>query len=379
VGNVTAYNLTGLADCTRYYIAAKAYDSSGNESTNFSPELSGLPTPTAAASLPSASERGQSLIVSVSGSNYDSSASVSFSDPKISVLSTTFVSCNQLRASISIAPDAALGSDALEVMNTDRSFGVRAGAFQVMDVTVPVVSTTAPSAGATGVTQATQPTITFSEPMDAASVTVATVRLLLPDGTAVAQAAGSPSLDTTSRTARIAPAASLQYQTTYRIQVIGGAGGVRDALGTSLAGAFAQSPGFTTVPAPQPPAVSSTTPADGTVRVDSGVRPTVTFTRPLDPSSVSVWTVELLLLDGTAVAQAVGSPSLDAAGLTATIAPASPLSAGTTYIVRVIGGALGVRDLAATSMAATYTQSAGFQTKATGPGSVTNLRRKDKH
>ena len=38
VGNTTTYPLTGLTDGTQYYIAVKAYDTSGNEST-FSAEV----------------------------------------------------------------------------------------------------------------------------------------------------------------------------------------------------------------------------------------------------------------------------------------------------------------------------------------------------
>ena len=41
VGNVTSYTLNGLADCTMWYVAIKAYDTEGLESTNYSAEVSG--------------------------------------------------------------------------------------------------------------------------------------------------------------------------------------------------------------------------------------------------------------------------------------------------------------------------------------------------
>jgi len=42
VGNVTTYTLTGLAQGQTYYIAAKAYDTSNNQS-DYSNEISGVP------------------------------------------------------------------------------------------------------------------------------------------------------------------------------------------------------------------------------------------------------------------------------------------------------------------------------------------------
>ena len=44
-----------------------------------------------------------------------------------------------------------------------------------------------------------QPTITFSAPMDAATISRTNVRLLLPDGTPVAHGSGSPTLDVTGK------------------------------------------------------------------------------------------------------------------------------------------------------------------------------------
>lgn len=490
-GNVTSFTLGSLADCSRYYIAVKAYDTSGNLSTTFSGEIAGLATPTASAVSPSASERGQTLTVTVTGSNFDTGAMASFLDPKITVTSATLVSCTQLRLTIAVASDATLGARTLEVTNPDGSFVGRLAAIQITDVSPPTVTTTVPATGATNVALAVQPTVTFSETLDAATVTASNVALLKSDGTPIAQAAGSPSLDPTGKIVRVTPAAPLLAGTVYRIQVSAGSGGVHDALGTPLAATYTQTPGFTTVapvaptvvstspaagatnvatsaqpsvtfssmmdestitsasvrlilsdgtPVPQaagspsldpngktariapasslansvtyriqvttaahdsagtalastfvmssgfttvaaaatPPVVSSASPSDGASNVPTGTQPTVSFSEAVQASSVTAATVQLLASDGSVVPQAPGSPTLNAPGTTATIVPASPLTPGSTYRLRVIGGASGVKDLAGTAMASTFTQATGFTLKA-APGQVQGLKRKDKH
>jgi methionine-rich copper-binding protein CopC len=490
-GNVTTYTLGNLADCSRYYVAVKAYDTSGNQSAVFSDEVVGLATPTTAGVSPSTSERGQTLTVTVSGTNFDAGATASFLDPKITVTSATLLSCTQLRLTLTIAADATLGARTVEVTNSDGSYVSRAAAFQITDATPPTVTMTVPASSATGVSVVAQPTVTFSEAMDPATITAANVALLKSDGTAVAQAAGSPSLDATQKIAKIVPASSLQAGTVYCIRVTGGASGVHDAMGTPLAATFTQSPGFTTaapvaptvssttpaagatsvatsvqpavtfstamsgatitassvrliladgspvsqaagspsldtngktaritpasnllnnttyrvqvttaakdtqgtalaatfvmssgfttVTAPvTPPVVSSTNPSDGVTNVPVGVQPTVTFSEALLASSVTAATVQLLAPDGSVVPQGAGSPFLDATGTTVTIVPAAPLAVGTTYRVRAIGGASGVKDLASTAMASTFTQATGFTIK-NAPGQVQGLKRKDKH
>jgi hypothetical protein len=250
MGNVTVGTLGSLTDCSRYHIAVKAYDGSGNLSTTFSDEVVGLPTPTAVLLSPSTSERAQTLTVTVTGSNFDTGATASFLDPKITVTGTTLLSCTQLRVTMTIAPDATLGARALEVTNPDGSFVNRPAAFQVTNVTPPVVSSTNPPDGATNVPTATPPAVTFSEAVGASSVTASTVVLLASDGTPVAQAAGSPSLDATGTMATIVPAAPLTPGATYRLRVIGGASGVKDVSGTAMVATFTQATGFTLKSAP---------------------------------------------------------------------------------------------------------------------------------
>ena len=177
----------------------------------------------------------------------------------------------------------------------------------------------------------------------------------------MAQGTGSPALDATGRVATITPAAALAASTSYSIQVVGSAGGVKDLAGNAMAATYQQVTGFTTA-APLDttgPSVASASPADGATSVAVTVRPSVSFSEALLGTSVTAGTVRLIGPGGTAVAQGTGSPALDATGKVATITPAAALAASTRYQIQVLGSAGGVKDLAGNAMAATYQQVTG--------------------
>jgi len=106
------------------------------------------------------------------------------------------------------------------------------------------------------------------------------------------------------------------------------------------------------------PSVLATSPADGAGDVSARVRPTLTFSEPVDPTSVTVSTVRLLDEAGNAVSQIAGSPQV--AGETVTIFPASPLTGDATYRLEAKGGSAGVRDLAGNVLASDFIQTTGF-------------------
>lgn len=106
-------------------------------------------------------------------------------------------------------------------------------------------------------------------------------------------------------------------------------------------------------------------------------QPTVTFSEPVDPATVTASTVQLIDLNGQPVAQAAGSPTLSADGLVATIRPANDLAQTSNYRIRVIGQDGGVKDLAGNPLAATFTQPNGFTTENLPPSQVSNVRRSD--
>jgi hypothetical protein len=89
--------------------------------------------------------------------------------------------------------------------------------------------------------------------------------------------------------------------------------------------------------------VTAATPSTGEASVPAGVQPTVTFSSPLDPSTVTGTTLRLVR-QGTAVpvaAQVVYDPETRSA----TIAPTAPLEAGASYVVTVAGSSQGIRDV----------------------------------
>ena len=109
------------------------------------------------------------------------------------------------------------------------------------DTTPPTVSTVLPAIGATGVVTGATVRATFSEIMNATTITTSSVTLrnatnqLVPAGV---------SYDSVTRTAVLTPSSPLASQTTYTATVKGGASGVQDTAGNALAADFSWS--FTT-------------------------------------------------------------------------------------------------------------------------------------
>jgi len=270
VGNVTQTTISGLTDCTTYYFGVKAYDTAANESTAYSNQVLGWSRPVVTSSTPSAAEQGRTLTLTIAGSNFQSGATALFSNAGITVNSTTVNACGQLTVSVAVGSAATPGASNLDVTNLDGVFGTGTAIFTVQAAVAPTVASTTPLDGATGVSVAVKPTVTFSEAMLASSITAANVKLLDDTSTAVAQGAGSPSLSANGLTATITPAANLTQGKTYRIQVVGGAAGVLDLANHGMASTSTQGTGFSTAAdttAPIISAVASTNVASTTATI----------------------------------------------------------------------------------------------------------------
>ncbi len=98
----------------------------------------------------------------------------------------------------------------------------------------PTVTAQSPSAGATGVAVNTAVTATFSEAMDAATITTSNFVLMGPSNSLIP---ATVSYNVGTRTATLTPAAALSISTTYSATVKGGAAGVKDVAvpGNALA------------------------------------------------------------------------------------------------------------------------------------------------
>jgi hypothetical protein len=275
VGNVTQATISGLTDCTTYYFGVKAYDTAANESTTYSNQIQGWSRPVVTSATPSAAEQGRTLTVTIAGTNFPAGATALFSNVGITVNSTTVNACGQLTLNVTVGATATTGASNLDVTDPDGVFGTGTALFTVQATVAPTVASTTPVDGATGVSVAVNPTVTFSEAMLASSITATNVKLLDGAGAAVAQAAGSPTLSGSGLLATITPAANLTQGITYKIQVVGGVAGVKDLANHPMASTMTQVTGFSTVAdttAPTISAVASTSVASTTA--------TITWTRP---------------------------------------------------------------------------------------------------
>lgn len=199
----------------------------------------------------------------------------------------------------------------------------------------PTVTSTLPVNGATAV--AVRPTVSavFSKAMDPQTLTTTTFKLR--QGTT--DIAGTVSYDVPARAARFTPTAELGTNQLHTATVSTGA---RDTGGLQLAANVSWS--FTTAVNTLPPTVTSTTPLDLAINVPINKRPSATFSKAMDPNTLTSLT--FTLERGTT--PVAGSVSLDGATNTAVFTPVVPLEVGVTYTATVTTGA---QDLSGTPLA----------------------------
>ncbi|HXG77162.1 MAG TPA: PA14 domain-containing protein, partial [Gaiellaceae bacterium] len=149
------------------------------------------------------------------------------------------------------------GTHAVRVEYYERGGGAVAQLSWTTASSAPTIVSRTPAPGATGVGLNVSPSATFSEAMDAGTITATTFTLSR-------QADSSPvaatvSYDPTTHTATLDPSSDLQPGTGYQATVEGGAGGVTDSSGTPLGADSTWT--FTTASAPnQPPAAQISAP-----------------------------------------------------------------------------------------------------------------------
>jgi uncharacterized delta-60 repeat protein len=211
------------------------------------------------------------------------------------------------------------------------------GAGPAPDTTPPTVLSTSPPAEATNVPSGTGVSITLSEPIDPTSVTSASITLVASGGAPVPGASSCA-----GATATFSPAAPLTWGTAYTAV----AAGLRDRAGNALAAPHAWT--FTTAAEPDTtaPTVAGTFPPDGASLVAPGVVLAVTFSEPMDPTTLTTETFTLATIAGAPVEGTVA-----AAGDSATFTPLTPLDAATAYRATVWPGAA---DLSTNGLAAPY-------------------------
>ncbi len=201
----------------------------------------------------------------------------------------------------------------------------------VLDVVAPTVTTVAPAAGGAGVDLATTVTVSFSEPVQGASVTANTVRLLAGANPVAATLAVAPD----SRSVTLTPQAPLAINTLYTVSVTTG---VSDVAGNALAAAFTST--FRTAsPDVTAPKVSISDPVSGAVGVGTTSPISVTFTEAVEPATVTAASFQVSV-GGTPVAGSFGFLNN---GTTVRFTPTASLPFDSVVVVELTGG---ITDLA---------------------------------
>ena len=204
------------------------------------------------------------------------------------------------------------------------------------DTAPPSVVAAWPALFATGVSPLVQPTFTFTESMDPATVEAASLLFQDEFGNVVPFGIESTA---DQRTLRVRPLQSLQETRRYTLAFLLGGAAATDVSGNSLAATQAQT--FTTGTDGTPPSVVSSTPSDGDTRFPGGAELLVTCNEPLDPAWVNDTTVELTV-EGSVWSAVVDRPTTT----TVRVQPVLELPPAAACTLRLRGGQTGLHDLA---------------------------------
>ncbi|MGB0075500.1 MAG: Ig-like domain-containing protein [Terracidiphilus sp.] len=219
--------------------------------------------------------------------------------------------------------------------------------------TAPTVMATTPASGATGVTVTSMVTATFSQAMNAATISSSTFTL----ATASGAVTGTVAYSSATNSATFTPSANLSYGTQYTATITTGA---TNSSGTALAANDGWS--FTTVAAPTP-AVTAVTPTSASTGVAITSVVTASFSEAMNASTISGSTFTLTPQGGAAVSANV---TYSSNAEIATLAPLSPLAYNTQYTATLTTG---VQSAQGAALAANYTWN--FTTAAAPPPAPT--------
>ncbi|MBC7919259.1 MAG: Ig-like domain-containing protein [Rhodoferax sp.] len=211
----------------------------------------------------------------------------------------------------------------------------------------PIVTAVTPAASATNVPFNTKLfTAAFSKAMDPTTLSASNFTLACPVGSAIT--GGVVTYATTGNIATLTlPAATMLPTGAVCTATV--ANSVKDTYGIALVSNYSWS--FTVSSDVAAPMVSTTNPANNATNVARNTSVGVTFTEPMEPSTITATNVSVKeTVSGNAVAG-----TLSYSGVTAVFMPTTPLTAGTRYTLTVKGGAGGVSDLAGNRLANDFT------------------------
>lgn len=198
------------------------------------------------------------------------------------------------------------------------------------DSTMPAIIATVPEDGDTGVPLNQAVSSTFSKAMNPATLNSTTFTVTLPGGAAVT---GLVAYATIGNTVTFTPAANLAPSTLYTATITTGA---TDLASNTLASTYVWT--FTTGTALNntAPELESTTPESDAEDVPLNQAVSVTFSKAMDPLTITTATFQLTGPGGLAIA---GTVTYDPITLVATFTPLAPLTANASYTATVTSGA----------------------------------------
>jgi len=209
------------------------------------------------------------------------------------------------------------------------------------DLTPPTVTATVNANGATGVPINTRPGATFSEAMDASTLSASSFSLKQGINTVPG------ALSYSGLSLVFTPTAPLAPNTLYTATVGTGA---KDVAGNNLAADYVWSWTTAATPDTTAPTVTSTLHANGATNVPINTKVGATFSEAMNAPSINSANFSVKeSISNTAV-----SGSLAFSAATAVFTPTVNLLPATNYTVTVKGGSTGVSDLAGNVLVANY-------------------------
>jgi hypothetical protein len=197
------------------------------------------------------------------------------------------------------------------------------------------VTAVLPVNSATGVPVDQALTATFTEPLNCATLAAPAANFIV-TGPSMTPVAGS--VGCAGNVATFTPSSNLAYSTLYTATITTG---VADTAGMVLPGNYVWS--FITVPAPTPPTVISTVPANLAVNVPINQAVLATFSEAMTASTIDAAT---FTLSAPGMAAVAGTVTYTASGSVATFTPKTSLAYSTTYTATVTTGATGLNGAA---------------------------------
>ena len=203
------------------------------------------------------------------------------------------------------------------------------------DITAPTISSASPANNTTGIALNRKIAVTFSEPMDAATIVSANVHLTAPSNTPVT---GTVAYVGTTMT--FTPASALTANTIYTMTIGTGAA---DVAGNALAAPYVLTFATGATADTTAPTVTVTDPTTGAVAVALNKKITAAFSEAMDPLTITGAQVTVTGPGSVTVAGAVSY-----VGTTMTFTPTSNFAPLSTYTATITNGAT---DLAGNALA----------------------------